>query len=528
MTDDRRQEGSALRAALRTGWRRRGLLLLGTALVPLLALGLSFQQQKLYRATSEVFLSRENIATRLTNSEDPNLSADPARLAQTQTDLAKVPEVARRVLQATDAQDRSVEDLLTRAEVSAKPNSDILEFSVTDPDRRAAVELAAAYAREFARYRRELDTAAVARALRDVQARIRELERRRQQRTPLFGNLVGKEQELRTLETLQTSNVFVVRPADRATQVQPRTIRNVILGLVLGVLMGVGLVFLWEALDTRPRSAREIEARLGLPLLARIPFVRHRGSRSPVLLAHSNPESHQAEAFRILRTNLDLAGVHVRPRSVLITSAIQGEGKSTVAASLAVALVRAGRRVLLVDMDLRRPSLHRLFGLDVERGLTSVALGDMDLGQAIQSVPVTLSGEDTPPEGNGRGDVAGTLEVLTSGPVAPNAGELVTSDPIKSLLGRLPSHADLVVLDSPPLLQVGDAMTLSSWVDGVLVVVGLRETRRPILDELRQVLETCPAPRLGFVLTGAELEEGPTEYASYKQYAPTVQRGSAG
>jgi succinoglycan biosynthesis transport protein ExoP len=556
-------ESSTIHAYLGVLRRRKWPFLQAVALVPLAALVWSLQQSPLYQASSVVFLSRQNLAATLSGTQDPNAYQQADRFAQTQADLARTPDVASRALSAVGLTDRTPDDLLTQSSVSPEANADLLMFRVTDSKRSAAAKLATAYAAQFTLYRRRLDTSSLQTAAGEVEARIRQLQADGDQPSALFTNLVAKEQQLRTLEALQTSNAFVVRPAQKAEQVRPRPLRNTILGLALGLVLGVALAFLWEALDTRVRSAEEISEQLGLPLLARLPAWqrtkpprrrRRRGKpeqeqvdEPPTLLAMvSEPHSIQAEAFRMLRTNLEFASMARRPRTIMITSAVEGEGKSTTAANLAVALARGGRRVRLVDLDLRRPILDRLFSLEGRPGITDVALGRLSVERALTKVAIPspagaassgprANGQRANGYGNGNGNgtghrrLAGVLEVLCSGPIPPDAGEFVQSPALTDILDRLagkprPSAkngfrlfarpipvdpgVDIVLIDAPPLLHIGDAMALSAKVDALVVVTRLELVTRAKLKELARVLDAVPAAKLGWVLTGAELGDG--------------------
>lgn len=521
--------GSSLRDYLRVVRRRKWIILQAVVLVPAAAVAFSLQQERLYEAQSEVLLSRQNLAASLTGTPDPTAYIQADRIAQTQADLARVPEVARRVLAALRLTARTPKDLLDASEVSAKQNADLLVFTVTDPSPSLARRLVTQYAHEFTRYRRELDTSSLQRARAEVAGRLRQLEDLGQQETPLYASLADKEQQLRTMEALQTANTFVVREADRAEQVQPRPVRNGVLGLALGLVLGIGLAFLWEALDTRVRTAQEIGERLGLPLLARLPTPPKRLQKESRLVMLAEPSGVHAEAFRMLRTNLDFARLDRDVRTIMITSALEREGKSTTAANLAVVLARSGQRVVLVDLDLRRPYLDHFFHLDGRPGLTHVVLGHTTLREAL--TPIVLKGAEgrrgaLRPNGNGGRD--GELLVLRSGPVPPEAGEFVATHALGEVLAGLRDRADTVIVDSPPLLHVGDAMALSTMVDAVLVVAQVNLLRRGPLNELHRLLETMPAEKLGFVVTGAGEEDGYGSYGEYYYYqraaAPHAER----
>jgi polysaccharide biosynthesis transport protein len=200
-----------------------------------------------------------------------------------------------------------------------------------------------------------------------------------------------------------------------------------------------------------------------------------------------------------------------RVRRVMVTSAVEGEGKSTTAANLAVAFARAGRKVLLVDLDFGRASLHRFFGLQAQPGLADVVLGSVPLSEAVSYIDVDSPGRTDQSTAAPRG---GSLGVVPLGSLPPHAGDVAFTVGIEQVLGRLANEADLVLIDSPPLLRVGDALALTPYVDGLLLVANLRVIRPAMLDELRRVLADCPTAKLGFVLTGADLEAG-FEYLSY-------------
>ena len=515
------QDVSTLRNYLRVVRRRKWIILQAVILVPLAAVVLSLRQQPLYSASADVYLSQQDVGASILGIPNSSFWQSPERIAATQADLARSPEVAKRVLEAAGVTDRTPQQFLWASSVTPKPDSDLLWFGVTDTNPGLAVKLANAYANEFSRFKGEFDAQAYRQARENAEGKMNELEAAGQADSPLYQELVRSVQQLRQIETLQGRNAVPVNPAESAIQIQPTPVRDGILGLLLGLLLGIGLALLRETLDTRLRSAEEIGDRLGLPLLARLAEPPRRLRSKDRLVTLDDPHSVQAEAFRMLRTNLDFVNLDRRARTIMITSALQAEGKSTTAANLAVAMARAGRRIILVDLDLRRPFLDRFFGLEGQPGLTQVALGHVSLEEAI--TPVAISGRDhgvAVSNGNGAARVEGTLEILPSGPIPPNPGEFVGSHKLVEILEELRGRADVVLLDAPPVLHVGDAMTLSARVDALIVVTRLNVVRRPMLNELRRMLESSPADKLGFVMTGADLEDGYGYAYGSKYYQP--------
>jgi Mrp family chromosome partitioning ATPase len=501
-----RQE-STIRDYARLLLRRKWIVLATVLLVPALAVFFALRQPSLYKASSQVLLKQGNLAATLSGIQDTSVYLDPNRVAQTQIELASTPAVATRVLKAAGVKSRTPGQLLGSASISAEPNADILDFSVTDRDPALAVRLANAYATQYTIFRRQLDTASLDKALSDVSRRIDELDAAGQ--SGYARSLVAKAQQLQTLKALENSNAVVARPADGAGKVQPRPKRDGILGLALGLILGIGLAVIWDALDTRIRSADEIAQRLGLPLLGRLPEPPKQIQRADALVMLEEPTSVQAEAFRVLRTNLDFVNVERNARSIMITSALEEEGKSTTVANLAIAIARTGRRVALVDLDLRRPYLDRFFKLDGRPGVTNVVLGHATLEEATARVmiPVAEASGDLG-EGNGNSPAGGFLDILPSGPMPPDAGEFVGTGAVTQIVRELSRSHDLVLIDTPPILHVGDALTLAAEVDGLILMARLPAIRRPVLNELKRVLEHCPGAKLGFALAGAHLEEG--------------------
>jgi Mrp family chromosome partitioning ATPase/capsular polysaccharide biosynthesis protein len=515
---------------LRVVRRRKWIVVEAALLLTLAAVAYSLHQETLYEASADVLLSAENLSGDAPGTPLNGLSQDPERTTQTQTQVARVPEVVQGALDRVGGTGLTVADFLASSSVSSSPTSDILTFAVTNPDSTLATGLANAYAQSYSAYRQELYGNSIDRALADVGQRIQRLDRvgASLERSgkgarlgvltaygALYSSLVDRQQTLESMQALQPSVASVLRQADGAALTQPKTVRNGALGLVVGLVLGLGLAFLRESLETRVRTPGEVSARLsGLPLLGRLPRPPKRLRRSDRLVMLEDPASAQAEAFRMLRANLDFMALERDARTVMITSALEQEGKSTTVANLAVAFARAGKRVVLIDLDLRRPVLARFFDLEGP-GLTQVALGHVPLEAALTRIAIT----DHPAprrrlslrrSGNQNGQVTrellGQLEVLPSGPIPPDPGEFVSSAALGRVMGALRERADVVLVDAPAALHVGDVVSLSSLADGILVVARPTALRRQTLAELKRLLSLVRTPALGFVATGDDGE----------------------
>jgi len=269
--------------------------------------------------------------------------------------------------------------------------------------------------------------------------------------------------------------------------ISPKPLRNSGLGGLLGLLIGMGLVFLLDQLDDDLKSKEDVEAASGgLPVLGLIPDIEHWKGRSGALVSVATKEERlAAEAYRALRTSVLFLGLDRQMRSIQVTSPLQGEGKSTSAANLAVTLAQAGTRVIAMCCDLRRPRLHEFFGLSNERGFTSVLLGNDSLQAVVQQVPGIAN-----------------LKVVASGPVPTNPSELLLSDRAASVITALQSQCDLLLIDCPPVLPVTDAVAMSQRVQGTIVVVAAGATGRRELRRTIEVLRQVNAPLLGTVVNG--------------------------
>jgi tyrosine-protein kinase len=488
--------------------RYKVLIIVTALMVPMVAFVASSQQEKIYGSSAEVLLSTQDLGSVLTGIPTNSDITEPDRHARTQAALARVPAVAQLALQRAKVTSLTPYELLERSSVSPRESTDLLNFEVRDPNPQRALTLATAYARAFTTYKVQMDTGSLSRARQELQQRLTELRRTGGADSDAYRELLQKAQDLRTLELLQAP-ATVVRPAIEATQVEPRPLRNAALGLFLGLLIGIGAALALSTLDRRIRDADEVERELGVPLLARLPQPQRRADSLTILDRGSDDV---AEAVSRLRTNFDFANSHVEAKMVLVTSAVPGEGKSTTVSNLAIALARTGRHVVLVDLDLRRPTLARIFRLPDGVGVTDAATGNVELEAVINRVAHTVT-RSWVTTGRSAESASGLLEVITVGRTTVDAAAFVETAGLASTLQRLRARADVVFLDASPILATGDAMALTGKVDAILVVNRLGKLTRPALDDLRRALDRSPAPTIGFVATGAPVEES---YMAYR------------
>lgn len=295
------------------------------------------------------------------------------------------------------------------------------------------------------------------------------------------------QQLTKTVATLQAGNaakspvkVTVVRPAATPTApISPRPVRTMALAVVLGSLLGLGLALLREMLDTSVKGEDDVKALTDTTIIGGIQYDSS-ASSSP-LVVQGDPHSPRAEAFRSLRTNLQFVDAASRPRVVVVTSSLPGEGKTTTAANLALTMGASGASVCMVEGDLRRPRLLEYMGLEGGVGLTSVLIGEAALDDVLQ------------PYGD-------NVVALGAGPIPPNPSELLGSPAMASLLDELRARFDHVIIDAPPLLPVTDAAVVSRISDGAIVVVGRGVVKREHVARALENLDAVDARVLGIVM----------------------------
>jgi succinoglycan biosynthesis transport protein ExoP len=495
---ERSGDESVLRDWLSVLSRQKWIVLLAVTVAPVLAFAASQSQERLYQSSATVLLNDQSRSTAAALNLANAPSSPPDRYAATQAKLARVDAVAQIAVRAPRLPHRTAAALLANSSVSANPTDDLLTFSVADPDPGVATRLANGYARAFTRYRHRLDNAALSAALQDIRRKLDEIVAAGGGGSALFRRVEATQRDLEDLQTLQraASSADLVGLADSAPLVQPKTKRNVILGIIVGLALGIALAFVRETLDTRVHSEDELRELLGVPLLGHVPKPARPLAPGDQLATLADPTGASSEAFRILKSNLEISQLEHHAGSIAITSAGDDDGSAT-AANLAVILARSDQRVILADLNLRHPSIARLFGLPERPGLTGAALG-VPLVDALRTVDVQ---PDRPRP------VTGTLEVLTVGQPPPNPGEVLQSSAVAEALEVLEKRCDVLLIVTPPLRATGYAMTIASHADALILVAGVDRVRREALVETRRLLERCPTFTLGVIATGAKATE---------------------
>ena len=504
-------------------WRWLWLIVLGTVLAGGAAFLVSRNTQPVYSASATLLINQSS-AYGAGNGDYMSLLASE-RLARTYTELLRTPKVLDVVIDRLALPITSGK-LAKRMQVQVVRDTQLLKVTVEDTDPELAADIANTTAQVF-RDMNEAQQLGRYTALKDsLTSQIQEVEqdiastqieldalrgplspteeaRRTQLQTTLaqyrgnYTSLTNNLTQVRLAEAQATSGIVVAQEAEAPTApVRPRTAANTALAAVVGALLALGMAFFIEYLDDTVKSPDDVEQVAQVPTLGLIARIEGKEPDQKLITAHT-PRSPISEAYRVLRTNIQFGSVDRPLSSLLVTSGHPTEGKSTTAANLAIAMAQSGKRVVLVDSDLRRPVQHTYFEVSDSFGLTTALLdGQAPVENHLQSTEIE------------------NLRVMSSGPPAPNPAELLGSQRMAQVLDELKQHADILILDSSPLMVVTDPVLLARQVDGTLVVADAGKTRRAVLARSLDVLRAANVHLLGVALNRISIS-----HAGYYAYA---------
>lgn len=444
----------SVRAAVRVLKRGWGWVVVLALVFGSVGLGYSVSQDPTYRSTATLYVT--------SGAEDGAQSAYQGSLASQQrvasyTRLVNSDAVLSNALRSSGL-DISVEEAKASLSASATEDTVLLTISADSHDRAAAAQLANSVAESMTLYVGELET-------------------------PSGGGA-------------PLAKLTVVTPASSSSSpITPRTERNTLLGVVVGLIGGLAIIFIRDRYSNRIRDVDEFSGVTSAPVLAAVPsddLLKKQG-----LIDFSSGATLAAEAYRKLRTNLSFTSVDNPSRRIIVTSALAAEGKTTTAMNLAAALAETGKRVALVDADLRRPQVYHRAGGMGDIGFTNYLKGDASMADLLQ--PSEVKG----------------LQILASGPQPPNPAELLGSKRAGQGIENLSAMFDYVIIDSPPLLPVTDAAVLAQWADGVILVARANQSRLPDVTAAIEQLGAVQTSLVGVVLTDVPTRGGAYKYGYY-------------
>jgi capsular exopolysaccharide synthesis family protein len=484
--------------------RRAPWIMLCVVLVAAAAYGYSTHKVKVYTATAGLTFNSNPLGQEIAGLSTGGV-LDPLAQQASNLELVKLGDAAAETARLL-GHGLTAEKVSASVSASAKGESNVIYVSAVSTSPALAAAIADTYVKQFVLGQQSASRRFFRSALRLVEKQLAELSPAQRFSTDAL-DLQNRVHTLSLLSKLDLNNVEVVGEGGvPSNPSSPDTKRNTILGAVVGVLIGLGLAFLLDGLDHRIREPEELRATYDLPVLGAIPKSSMLGDNR----AELSPT--EAEAFNLIRAHLRFFNIDRDVRTIVIVSPAPGDGKTTTARHLAEAAARLGSRVLLVEADLRQPTLGKQLDIPPGPGLAGVLIGAIAMGEATQAVELKAA--------PGEGTTGRTLDVLPAGSVLPpNPGELLASRGMDTVLERAKSTYDFVVIDTPPLTAVSDAFPLLTKVDGVVVVGWIGRSRRDDAEKLHQVLAGSGAPLLGVIANGSK-SGAPSPYLTDVKSSP--------
>jgi succinoglycan biosynthesis transport protein ExoP len=507
----------SLEQALSILRRRLPLIALCFVLSAGLAFAFSKHQPKEYTATAALVFNDNQLSQQVAGLQATD-SGDPQMQQSTNVELVELGGVASTArLIRSGLTPKDIGDSLS---VSAVGATNIVDVAATWTSPTIAADIANTYSEQFVKEQQNANRQYFSSTLELVDKQLAALSPL-QRAGPSGLALQDRAQSLGILAEMQSGDVQLARGARiPSTPSSPKVMRDTIVGAVLGLSLGLGLAFLLERLDRRIKEPDELERIFKLPLLGIVP-------ESPAYLRHASPPKKggegpssaalppgEIEVFQMLRARLRYFNIDRELRLVLVTSAASGDGKTTVVQNLAEAAASMGSRVLIVESDLRRPSLAGRLALRRAPGLAEVLISASTIEEAIQTTSVV-------PASNGSTASESAVSVLTAGAPPPNPAELIESHAMEHVLEWAAEHYDLVLLDTPPLSVVPDAIPLLRRIHGVVIVSRLGKNTRDGAARMREELTSLGAPMLGVVANGFNVRDTPGYSYDY-HYAPAA------
>jgi receptor protein-tyrosine kinase len=474
------------------------------------AFGASSQRTKQYDATSTLEIGSVDLVSIFLAQDVQVSDADPERQTAAAKELFNLPNVRDRAAAALGGAVSSSQ-ILSRLTVSVAPSSDILKVVARDSDPKTAQRISNAMTDAFIAQRKETTKAKLAQAQTQVRDQYGNLSAK--DRAGILGQgLQNRLRQVNVLGALDDGGVTIIQGARVPTDpVSPKPKRDGLIGLFVGLLVGIAIAVLRARLDDRVRDTEELSSLWSLPIVGLIPQ-----SGTLKNSGRSVPEPAALEALSLARTNLRYLRVGGAVKTVVVTSALAAEGKSTLTWNLGIAAALASSKVLVVEGDLRRPVISERLGLSGP-GFSEVLAGIADLTEVIQTVAVQDSA------GSG---VATHIDVLPAGLVPPSPVALLEGDQTPAALTYMRERYDIVLIDTPPSTVVADAVALMSAVDGVLVVSRLGAVRRGSVKRLREILTGVDAPVIGQIVNSDVSAKGYGYYSTYTKKSKASRRAA--
>lgn len=501
-----------LRDYLRVLWRHKWIILVSVVVCVGVALAMSLSRAPVYATSANVLTDQRFVNEIFNPLNQRNNALDADRRRANEIEIMKSPRVREQVQEQLGRPP-------DRVNFNPVAGTDVIEISSRGGEPKDIAETANAFAQEYLDVREELTVSQLQEVIDQLDTQIAKAETEinyidgdlvanppsppNRDGSPTDSRVIARntlssrvsqyrsqQQQMELgISVAQSSGAQILAAAPVRTEpVNKSSWTDILAGLAIGLVLGIALAFLREYLDDSVKTKDDLEQATGLTVVGIVPALTEWKKRETVpLISMLQPRSPAAEAYRSVRTSVEFLSLDHPIGSLAVTSALAGDGKTSTVANLAVTFARAGQRVIIVCCDLRRPRIHEFFGVSNRVGFTSVLLGDAPIATAIQSVDRELP-----------------IGLLASGPLPPNPAELLTSKRAVDVIEELDQRCDLLLIDSPPVLPVSDALVISGLVDGVLLVASAGHSTKRGMRRAIEILRQVDAPLIGSVLNNVQ------------------------
>jgi succinoglycan biosynthesis transport protein ExoP len=505
--------------------RERKWIVLATLVIVVAAVATySLLKTPTYRASAEILRQSAALDETLFGNTVFQFQ-DATRQLETGANLVRLSVVGRMVKEDLGSE-RTVQALRDMTAATAVGGTDLIRITAQSDDPVESAAVANSFANQFIRYRLESYRSILATADEQVVTELDQMTP--EELTSEKGiTLTQKHEELGILWSMQTGGFELVQEATvPPSPVSPKPVRNTGFGLAGGLVLGILLAFLVDYVDRRIKSEETMEKEFGLPVLASVPKLARpwgfgRDHRTQSLIGFAEADSPFIEAYRTLRSNLRFYQMEHRTQTLLITSGLAQEGKTITTVNLGLSLALSGARVIILETDLRRPMIDKYLNLHNEIGVSSVLAGTSTFSDSLQivRVPDFVPDPRLSADAQAKGStMRQALLCMTSGPLPPNPSELLTSPRMKELIETAAGHAEYVLIDTPPILLVSDALNLAEHTNGVIIAARMKYTTLDEARDVRTTLQRSGCHALGIVANGVGTKRGGYYRTHYKGY----------
>lgn len=510
---------------------RKNIVIQSVIVIFIVAMLFSLLQKPAYKASATILLKEKNVGSSIIFGDLlRQFNAQPERSLQTQLKLLTIGPVLDKVIKKLNL-NVSRQELLNKIDIKPEGQANMITIYVEDQSPRKAKEIANSLVAQYLANTRRSTSSDVSQAEKEVYKKLKDTEdniiilakeiaqkrkgdivpddltAKMDMATGLYVMLSEKHEQLRISEKLNTGDAYLIAPADIPTApISPKPVSSGIFSLIGGLFFGVAVAMVVDQLDNTIKSSKDVEKLFDLPVIGQVPLQEFIQKKGEQLVVRMKPKSAAAESYRTIRTNIQYFNIDENLKTIMITSGSPQEGKSLISANIAMAFAQANKKVALISCDLRRPSLHKIFHISNDNGLSNYLAGYSTMDEILHDVGIE------------------NITLIPSGPIPPNPSELLGSKKMESLINELENIFDFIIIDTAPVLVVTDCAVLAKFADGVLFVAKVNHTKKEDAKTIYTSLQATGVKQIGVVLNGISYSET-YPYRGYGGYVYSEDKG---